>query len=309
MNTTTNYQNSDTYRQTVDGRSVYVKRHLSNGWLDTPEITRAKAGREVEVIRRLATLPKLNDRLGTIKIVEADLDNVRIVTEEVPGNLLQDVLFAAKRQTSQRNCLAGLWLAGKWLRVFQTLSTDTAIDVSSPANPDDLVDYCDLRLQTLMELGHRWLNKNAHCNVIAWLQRQVEATDEEQLAKVWCHGDYGSFNMIWDGYRLTPIDFATASLGLPLVDLTYLIHRIEMLPLQFPWRRWPVTLWRKACLRGYGLPDADRLPIYQALAMRHLLCRLHSLVNRPAKNRKQSLHNAWLRRCVTSKIRRMIETP
>lgn len=291
----------------IDGRAVYVKHHLSNAWLDTPEITKAKAQREAEVINMIASLPNMADRLGVVRIVETDLDNVRIVTEEVPGRLLQEFLLAPKDRSSQVACLASLFLAGKWLRRFQSLSTDTTTDVSSPAKPADLVDFCDLRLRSLVDLGYRWPNENAHRSMIAWLQKQIEVTNDAQLRRVWCHGDYGPFNMIWDGYCLTPIDFATASLGLPLTDLTYLIHRIEMLPIQFPWRRWPVALWRKACLRGYGLADADRLPIYRALAMRHLLCRLHSLVHRPAQSRKQFLHNTWVRWRVASKIRRMID--
>ncbi len=306
-NTTKPLQNSDTRRQIIDGRAVYSKQHLPNGWLDTPELTKAKAFCEAEIINALANHPRMTGRLGTMTVVETDFEHCRIVTREVPGMLLQDALFTTRDRTSRRSLLAGLYLAGKWLRVFQSLSTDTSVDVSSPANPADLIDYCDLRLQTLTKLGHRWPTENARRSTIAWLRQRVEATGDEQLTKVWCHGDYGPFNMIWDGYRLTPIDFATASLDLPLTDLTYLIHRIEMLPIQFPWRRWPVAMWRKACLRGYGLPQADRLPIYRALALRHLLCRLQSLVRRPPQGRKQALHNAWVKRRVESKLRRLIE--
>ena len=36
---------------------------------------------------------------------------------------------------------------------------------------------------------------------------------------VWNHGDFGAFNMFWDGNRITPIDFAGAIPGLPFADV------------------------------------------------------------------------------------------
>jgi len=302
-------ENSRVHRATVDGQPVYLKQHLPGGWLQTPEIVQTQAAREVEIVRRLASLPGLGGRLGTVKIVEADPGGALIVTEEAPGEPLERTLRHGPRKTLHGSCLRALYLAGKWLRTFQTLSTDCEVSVFAPSDPEDLLEYCDLRLKTLKELGYFWPNDPVRRQVLQWLGQRVEATAKEQLQKVWCHGDYGPANLIWDGHVLTPIDFATCKLDLPLVDVAYLIHRLEMLPVQFPWRRWPVTLWRKACLRGYGAADAEQSPIYDALMVRHLLCRLQTLVRRPPAGRRQAWHNAWMRRWVRAKLAKLLKQP
>ena len=294
--------NSEVHRATVEGRPVYLKHYVPGGWLQTPEIICSQAAREVEIATRLASVPGLSERLGRIKVVEADPAQALVVTAEVPGAVLQETLRFGGNRSLRGTCVRALFVAGKWLNFFQTLPTDSQVVVSAPSDPENLLDYCHLRLKTLNELGYHWPNQRATRNVLEWLQRHIEATPETQLAKVWCHGDYGPSNMIWDGRVLTPIDFATCKLDLPLVDLTYLIHRLEIIPAQFPWRNWPVKLWRKACLRGYGMPDADRLPIYQALMVRHMLCRLQTLVRRPPVSRRQRWHNAWMRYWVRVKL-------
>jgi len=300
-------ENSRIRRETVNGRSVYVKQHLPAGWLQTPNIVRARAAREVEIVNRVAGLPGFTGRLGVMRIVEADPSKAEVVTEEVPGESLQDVLRWGRRKTLRGSCVWALYLAGKWLRVFQTLPTNSEVTVSAPSDPEDLLAYCDLRLKTLMDLGYRWPSVSQRRHVLPWLERRIEATSTEQLRKVWCHCDYAPGNLIWDGRVLTPIDFAMCRLELPLVDLTYLIHRLEMLPIQFPWRRWPLALWRKACLRGYGVADAEQLPIYEALMVRHLLCRVQTYVRRKPENIKQRLHNPWVRGRALAKLTRLLE--
>jgi hypothetical protein len=99
---------------------------------------------------------------------------------------------------------------------------------------------------------------------------------------------------------LTAIDFATAHSMFPLLDVTYFVHRLEMQRVYRPWKAWPIAAWRRAFLRGYGRPDADRSPMWQALMIRHLLCRLTTYVLRPPRNAKQAMHDRyvrwWLRR-------------
>jgi len=298
--------NSTIQREAVAGQSAYAKQYTPTGWLQTHEIVQAQAAREVEIVNRLASLPQMGGRLGVMKILEADASRARVVTQEVPGSPLQDVLRRARAKDQLTGCLRALYLAGKWLRAFQSLSTEQRTAVPTPDEPDDLVAYCDLRLSTLTELGYRWPDPQTRRSVLDWVRRRIDRTPDEQLRRVWCHGDYGPANMIWDGRVLTPIDFAMCRLGLPLADLTYLVHRLEMFSIQFPWRRWPVTLWTRACLRGYGDPECDRLPIYEALTLRHLLCRLQTLVRRPPAGRRQKWHNAWVRGRVLARLRNLL---
>jgi len=298
--------NSTVRREAVAGQPAYVKQYAPTGWLQTEEIVRAQAAREVEIVGRLSSLPQLGGRLGLMKILESDASRARVVTREVPGRTLQDVLRRAGTKEQRAGCVRALFLAGKWLRAFQSLPPEEGTTVPAPDEPDDLVLYCDLRMKTLTELGYGWPDPRARRSVLDWIGRRVNRTPGEQLRRVWCHRDYGPANIIWDGRVLTPVDFGTCRLGLPLIDVTYLVHRLEMFSFQFPWRRWPLAPWAKACLRGYGEPECDRLPIYEALMLRHLLCRLQTLVRRPPANRRQKWHNAWVRGRVLARIRNLL---
>ncbi|MBN2474406.1 MAG: phosphotransferase [Pirellulales bacterium] len=289
-------------RRLISGRPVYVKQHLLAAEDGPHEFIRTQVEREIEVLAAIASLPGITRHLGAMKVVESDPAKAEIVTEEVPGEPLQSVLCSRRTVTFHGTCIRALYLAGKWLRVFQTLPVSPQIRVSRPGNPGDLVAHCDLRLRKLTEVGYHWPSSTSRPMILRWLREQIESTPREQLDEVCCHGDYGPYNMLWDGTTLTPIDFATCSTDLPLADVTYLIHRIEMLPIQFPWRCWPVALWRRACLRGYGMPSAMDLPIYHVFMVRHLLSRLKKLVESTPNGRLQRWHNAWLRGRVRSRL-------
>jgi aminoglycoside phosphotransferase (APT) family kinase protein len=250
----------------------------------------------------------LGGRLGRLKIVEANLDALEVVTEEIQGLTLQNAMVSSRQRELRGTCTRAVYLAGKWLREFQALSIDSQVDLPRPADPEDLVEYCQMRLDALVELGHSWPDARTLRRIPDWINRRLDATPQELLRRVWAHGDYGPFNLMWDGYRLTPIDFGTSKPEFPLVDVVYLIHRLEMLPLQFPWRKWPVTLWRQACLRGYGVEHAESIPIYQAMMLRHLLCRLLNLVRVPAKSRLGTLHAAWLTMRVRQTLDKLLDS-
>jgi hypothetical protein len=293
-------------RRVEAGRATYVKWYAQGAWRDTPEVVKARAAREVEIVSRLAALPTLHGRLGQLRIVRADLDEAKVVTEEVHGLTLQETIISARQRELRGTCTRAVYLAGRWLREFQTLSIDSAVDLPRPADPEDLVEYCHMRLEALSDLGYSWPNARARRQVPDWIRQRIDASPRELLRRVCSHGDYGPFNLMWDGYRLTPIDFATSKPEMPLVDVVYLIHRLEMLPLQFPWRPWPVALWRRACLRGYGLEHAETVPIYQAIQLRHLLCRLLNLVRVPANSRLGTVHAAWLTMRVRQALDRLL---
>ena len=306
-------ENSRIQRKTVNGCTVFVKEYVPGGWRQTPETARRQAAREIEIAGRLPTLPDLHGRLGVMTIVESDSGSdaypARVVTREVPGTSLMDVLRRAGRKTLRHSCVRAIYLAGKWLRIFQTLSTHDPETAAPPERPRNMVEYCDLRLDGLREYGYCWPSHSGRRRLLDWLQRRVERTADEQLRTVWSHGDYGPANLIWDGRVLTPIDFAACKPGFPLVDVTYLVHRLEMLPVQFPWRQWPLAAWRKACLRGYDCPDAESLPVYEALMARHLLCRLLTLVRRRPETGRERVHNAWVRNRVRAKLTRLFAKP
>lgn len=293
-------------RDVIDVRGVYIKNYLPGGSYQTPEEIRTQLRREVDLVSQIAHLPGLGGRLGVLRIVEYDIAALRMVTEEAPGRELQDTLCTADRGTRRHSCAKALFLACKWIRVFQTLPIDSRAIVAEPEQPIDLVEFCDQRLATLKRQGYRWASSAMRERILRFVRDRVAVTPAELRREVWCHEDFGPFNILWDGNVLTPIDFSACRPDLPLLDVTHLIHRLEMLPIQFPWTCWPVAMWKQACLRGYGLPHAERLPIYDALMVRHLLARLKKSLLYQPKNLRQKYHNLWCRNRVRVVLSRLV---
>ncbi len=295
---------ASTICQTVlAGTAVYVKRQTAGQWGADAAVLRARATREADVIQRVEKSGLFESRLGTLHLVSADPEQAQIVTEKVPGQPLDEWLAGPYRRSLRPQSLRALFLAGRWLRQFQTLTAFPSDEGHFSANdPEDLLEYCRVRLQTIRECGYPWPDARA--------RRQLEETVSELLSRatlddrrrVWGHGDYQPGNILWDGRKLTAIDFGMASLRMPLSDVTAFLHRLEMLRVYSPWKHWPVECWQHVFLWGYGRPMAARSPLFKALMIRHWLCRLQSFVRRPTPTLKDRLHNAWIRRCARQRL-------
>ncbi|NOX54205.1 MAG: aminoglycoside phosphotransferase family protein [Planctomycetes bacterium] len=286
-----------------DGQTVYIKRYSIGDWGRTEEVVRARLGRECRLVRRMHESGFFGGRLGLVKVLEADLDSCTLVTAEARGRPLGELVLSRFQGRSARQALAAMFLAGRWLRQFQQVvaDEDDAVPISD-YDPLDMVAYCRFRLEKMREVGYRWPDRQLEQAICGRVGELLAQSTDGDRRLVWTHADYAPGNIIWDGRVLTPIDFGMAHLDRPLVDVTYFIHRLEMQRVYRPWRRWPIGLWRRAFLRGYGRPDAENSPMYQACMIRHLICRVLTYVRRPPRDLKQKLHDKWVRGCVRRRI-------
>ena len=165
-----------------------------------------------------------------------------------------------------------------------------------------MVDYCQIRADRIRDSGYAWMTQRRRSMILSALARLRELAARDQEALTWSHGDYAPNNMIWDGRTLTPIDFAMANLDYPLKDVSYFIHRLEMLAIYAPHRRWPVDAWTRLFLAGYERPDAASAPTYRALSIRYWLCRLNTYVSRATRNEVQRWHARWVRQRVRTRL-------
>lgn len=279
-----------------DGMPVYEKRYVTNEWDDDVNLVCNRAQREVNVLQLLADCQLFSRRLGIVRIADANPQEAAITTHEVMGINLGD--FILHRNISSQT-LRPWFLCGKWLQKFQTLPvTSETWGCRSKRDPDDIVEYCDLRLRSLAKYGYRWPNKVTHKRLLNKITDLNSQLTQELERKVLVHADFAPGNLMWGNGILTPIDFAMVQAGGPLDDATYLIHRLEMHCVYRPWRRLPVSLFRQAILRGLGRPDAAESPAYHLAMIRHLICRLHTYVRRPSRDFRQSVHDRWVRRVV-----------
>ena len=288
-------------REMRAGGAVYVKQYTEGPWGRTAKVVQERAARELDLINRLSASGALGGRLGLPLIVECDVEAARLVTAEISGRPLEECLRPKGSSQVRKGNVRAMFLAGRWLQRFQQLQVRAGDEVQiSDRDPIDLTEYCDFRIEAIRE-ARGWPDARIRDGLLAGIRKLVSAASEEDRRLVWSHGDYAPGNLIWDGRMLTVIDFATARSMFPLLDVTHFVHRLEMLRVYRPWEAWPpLAVWRRAFLRGYGRPDAEASPMWQALMIRHLLCRLTTYALRPPRDAKQALHDRyvrwWLRR-------------
>ncbi len=294
-------------REERHGQFVYVKRYVEGDQLRPWDVVQARTAREAELVTRAAALHAMRRRLGVPRIVYCDPAAAELVTAEIAGRPLDELLRGSMRGMRSGECRRALFLAGRWLRAFQMLAVRDGDRRRITRGDDDLVEYCAARIEAVARHGYPWPGRGRATQILNPLRHLRRQADGADRRLVWAHHDYGPFNVMWDGRRLTAIDFAMCELDYPLADVTNFVHRLEMLGLQSPWRCCPIAAWRRAFLRGYGRAGAAASPMYRALMIRHLLCRLQSLVRRPATSWRATCHNAWLRAAVRRKLTAIAE--
>ncbi|MCP4889289.1 MAG: phosphotransferase [Planctomycetaceae bacterium] len=292
---------SQIQRRELKGRFVFEKHYTCDDWGGTESVIRKRLSREIDLLERISRQAGFGKRLGVVRVAETDEQRVMISTVEVAGTTIAEWMSTK----NARDSVLPWYLAGRWLRVFQSIPiTEESRHPISSNDPSDLVEYCELRLDTLKsDFGYRWPNVALRQELLDRVARlQVQAASEYAPKSVWTHSDFAPGNLMWGNGILTPIDFAMAGAGNPLADAAYLIHRTEMARVYRPWIRLPVAAVARAIFRGLGQPEADQSATYELLTLKNLICRLHTYVRRRPRNRIQAIHDRWVRGVVRSRL-------
>ncbi len=294
-------------RERRGDRFVFVKRYQNDSWDATPDVIARRVELEIATLRRISEQTDWHQRLGKVRLVEADADGGMIVTEEVPGVPLSHTIHHHCRN-DDRSSLGPFYLAGKWIKRFQQLEvTDAACRRIGEKNPTNLSEYLQIRINELKRMGYRGLRDEQWDAIIEKVDRLDAEIQGDDRALVMCHNDYSPGNIISDGYLLTPIDFQMTAPGSPLLDVAYFLHRLEMTRVYRPWLRRPWGRWRDAFIAGYGRENVIDTPLYQSLVIRLYVLRLLTYVREKPGRLKQRLHNRWVLAAVRHKLLRKIE--
>jgi len=298
-------RDSCTLRQMVLGSEVvFLKTYTPGGFQRDAATVLARAAREAAVLAQLPRAAGLGGRLGILQVVEADPERGRLMTRCCPGHPLEQQL-ARRGRFAGRSALRGLLLAGRWLREFQQLDYLEQPEASElPDDPTQLLEYLQVRLEGIAKHARSSADRLNDQQILNCVQEWSQAASPEDRRTVWSHGDYAAFNVLWDGNTLTPIDFAMSRGDWPGADVTYFVHRLEMIGLQTPWRFPPIDPWRRAFLHGYGRENFTQEPIYRALMVRHLVCRYHSLLRKQANGPLGQIQRRWTLQQVRKQLQR-----
>ncbi len=156
--------------------------------------------------------------------------------------------------------------AGRWLRVLQD---GTAVE-GRELSLDEMIDYVDIRLKRISELGPQGLDAGWRARVRRVFTEARLPPSELRLTAV--HGDFSLSNVMHDGNRIVAIDLSHFGVGSVFYDVTRIYHQLGLL-LHKPWFL-PTTVarLRKALLDGYDPGLRADQPVFRLFLIQHLLC-------------------------------------
>lgn len=247
--------------------------------------------RDVQGATRLEGIFGHDGTLGIVRPIGHYPDLGVVITRAVAAPNLGDAVeqrgawwpSAHARADLARGCS----LAGQWLE---------RLHEARPAlvhwTPGQLHDDVTLRIRLLRGFpGTYGLTARLEGQLRPWLEmRMADARPEDLVCSV-THGDYSPSNMLYDGRRLSVLDFTMVREAPRLLDMTRFAHQIGMLALKPHYRRSTLRALTSAFLDGYADPTLAASPLVVVFLLRHSLA--HWLGTARRLKRHPRMLGAW----------------
>ena len=265
----------------------------------SPHGMRARVEKDFAVTQKVFERMAHGESYSAVRPVACYPDLLAIVTEEVAGDTLLDLVQRQIRwalDPSRSAALAGvLAAAGRWIRDFQEPASGTFDGAW-------IREYIDHRLKPIASVTGR-RGEILRDRVLRHIDRLTSRLGSDPVAAVSVHADLTPSNMIVSGSRVVVLDFAMARGGHPLQDVARLFTQLDLLALKPQFRPAAIGMLQQALLLGFDATLRQEDPAFrlQVLAQRvnHLgsLCTKHYGIVEGAYNRFVIWqHRRWLER-------------
>lgn len=254
-------------------RSVTVYAKILKPYNQTAdEVARAcrMLRREYDATSALYQALRQDAEIGAVRPVALLEAHRALVTEEVPGRPLSDVLGEANQATEA--LLAVARRIGAWTRIYQSLANTQGAVVLSERRT-----YLEDRLR---QLEGRVITAAEREAVLAKFDALAAQLRTSTLATVPIHADLTPMNVIVDATgRIAVLDFTMAKVGTALHDLSHIYFHFEMMGARQRKREMMRDLQR-ALLAGYSPALSDHDPLFRLMLMQHVVCHVAQLAGR-----------------------------
>jgi hypothetical protein len=253
---------------------AYIKLYNVDGC--TPQYVeqmRQRGIRDFETTRRVHLLMQSVSGISTLRPIAFLPDHLAVVTEEVRGRTLGQLLTRRAGWYPERpldELCAVMARIGVWLRTIQTLDVP-----NRRFSLDGMRDYLDVRLVRLVR--HGGLSAHERCGILRFFDRRCADVEEGDLQEVVIHGDLSPSNVMITGTNVTVLDFEMWRTGSVFHDLSRICHQIELRKLK-PWFK-PSALDRllEATLAGFDPALRPDRPLFELLTLQHVINKLTKL--------------------------------
>lgn len=254
---------------------MFVKIYKRDALGGDVDAIRARVEQDFDTTRRIfyAMLPQ--PHVGSVPPIASYPDLLALVTEEVQGPTLLALLESKATWLPTEGVVKDLRTVmsrvAQWVRLYQGLEPPSvAITIEA------LRAYIDHRLRRLVSIGRSFDNVErerilAH---VTWLGEKVAP---QHLSEVPIHADMAMGNVIVSGDKVVALDFAMATHGTYLHDLTRMHVQLDLLTNKPHYLRSTIRTLQEALLKSFDpqLTVAD--PLFRLLTLLHRVNHLTTL--------------------------------
>jgi tRNA A-37 threonylcarbamoyl transferase component Bud32 len=256
--------------------ALFLKRVRAEGIGKVAAAQRVRV--EYDVLVRLFEHFAAHERFAVPRPIALFPEQGAILTQEVPGRELMDLIgssakrykFWARGAALRRYC----FLAGAWLREFQTLTARG----TGEFDIERLRRYCDARLDTLIEARHSGVDADFKRTFDEYLTRTHEQCHGKVHAMSGRHNDFSPHNVFVEGARIAVIDFGFFDYDSTLYDVCKFWFQLECLKSSPLFRPATVDALQASFFEGYGRSVDSCDPAFEIVASRFFVTRLATMV-------------------------------
>lgn len=260
---------------------------------------RQRGVRDFETTRRVHLLMRSVEGISTLRPIAFLPKHLAVVTEEVRGKTLGQLLTRQAGWYPERDTLDELCTVmsriGLWLRTVQTLEVPNA-----RFSLDGMREYLDVRLVRLVR--HGGLGAQERCGILKFFDERCADVDEADLQEVVIHGDLSPSNVMVAGTNVTVLDFEMWRTGSVFHDLSRIYHQIELRKLK-PWFK-PSALDRllETAIAGFDPALRPERPLFELLTLQHVINKLTKLTMQPM-GRLSGAYSWYVSQCLRRWLR------
>ena len=258
-------------RISAGARSVTAYAKILKPYSDTPdEQVRADRmlRREFNATKALFQVLQQDSEIGAVRPIAFLPEHRAVVTEEMPGQQLSQVLASASH--SSPDLLAIARRIGGWIRIYQSIAA--APKVVSLAERRAYLD------ERLAQLEKRVISRAERQGVLATFDALAGQLGPEVPA-VPIHADLSPTNIIVDGNgRIAVLDFTMAKMGATCHDISHLYFHLELNGARRQ-KREMMRDFQQALLAGYSPPLSDDSALFRLMLIQHAVCHVALLAS------------------------------
>jgi len=237
------------------------------------ELARANRmlSREYRATQELYSALRQDDEIGAVRPIACLPQHRALVTEEVPGRPLGELLEEASGSTDQLCLIASR--VGKWVHAYQQIgAVPGAVEIAERRQ------YLDDRLALL---EGRVLSASDRRATLARFDSMARDLGMASVPAVPIHADLGPMNlMVGDDGRVTALDFTMAKTGTIHHDLSHVYFHLELMAARHRHKDALVRALQSAMLRGYSPSLSARDPLFRMMLQQHAVCHVALLAER-----------------------------